>query len=123
MFETGSWSLVKPFDMLDRCPSCDLNYSPEPGYYYGAMFISYIWTAWFSLISVAIFHWYLHWSTDAALGMLALFMTINFVYVFRVSRLMWININVKYDPKAIEKYQSLQAAKEPVINTTNVSLN
>jgi len=42
MFETGSWSFVKSFDMLHRCPKCNLNYYPEPGYYYGAMFISYL---------------------------------------------------------------------------------
>lgn len=105
MFETGSWSFVKPFDMLDRCPKCDLNYLPEPGYYYGAMFISYIWTGWFSLIFVALFHWYIHWSINAAFGMLVLFMAVNFVYIFRISRLMWINVNIKYDPQAVEKHQ------------------
>lgn len=102
-FETGSWSFVKPFDMLERCPKCDLNYFPEPGYYYGAMFISYIWTGWFSLFFVAIFTWGLHWSINASFGVLILFMLINFVYIFRVSRLMWLNVNVKYDPNAIKR--------------------
>jgi hypothetical protein len=37
-------------------------------------------------------------------GLLITFMTINFVYIFRISRLMWININVKYDPNAVEKF-------------------
>ena len=101
MFETGSWSFKKSFDMLERCPHCDLNYFPEPGYYYGAMFISYIWSGWFSLLFVAFFHWYVGWSIDAAFGLLLLFLAINFVYIFRVSRLMWLNINVKYNPKAI----------------------
>jgi uncharacterized protein (DUF983 family) len=103
-FETGSWSLLKPFEMHQRCPKCDLNYFPEPGYYYGAMFISYIWTAWFSLLFVALFHWILGWKTDTALILLGIFMALNFVYIFRVSRLMYININVHYDPKAVEKH-------------------
>lgn len=119
MFETGSWSFVRPFDMLDRCPACDLNYSPEPGYYYGAMFVSYIWTAGFSLIFVAIFHWYLHWSVDMALLMLSIFMAVNFVYTFRISRLMWINLHVKYDSAAVEKRKSILAAPEEV----NLSMN
>jgi len=89
--------------MLERCPKCDLNYFPEPGYYYGAMFISYIWTGWFSLLFVATFQWGLGWSSNAAFGVLILFMLINFVYIFRVSRLMWLNINVKYDPNAGKK--------------------
>ena len=89
--------------MLERCPKCNLNYFPEPGYYYGAMFISYIWTGWFSLFFVAIFTWGLHWSINASFGVLILFMLINFVYIFRVSRLMWLNVNVKYDPNAIKR--------------------
>ena len=27
--------------MHKKCPVCDLNFEPEPGFYYGAMFISY----------------------------------------------------------------------------------
>ena len=103
-FETGSWSFVKPFEMLERCPQCDLNYFPEPGYYYGAMFISYIWTGWFSLLSVAIFKWGLDWSINQAFGILILFLAVNFVYIFRISRLMWLNVNVTYDPEAIQKF-------------------
>lgn len=104
MFESGSYSFVKPFDMLERCPKCDLNYFPEPGYYYGSMFISYIWTAFFCLFFMGIFFFWLGIDQNVAWGMLISFMLINFVYIFRISRLMWININVKYDPNAVEKF-------------------
>lgn len=103
-FETGSWAFVRPFDMLQRCPKCDLNYFPEPGFYYGSMFISYGWTAWFCLLFVAFFHWFLEYSQTVAFSLLTVFLVVNFVYIFRISRLMWLNIQVKYDPKAIEKY-------------------
>ena len=103
-FETSSWSFSKPFEMHQRCPECDLNYFPEPGYYYGSMFISYIWSGWFCLLFVAFFHWYLGWSQTWAFGLLGLFLAVNFVYIFRISRMMWINIHVGYDPKAIEKH-------------------
>jgi plasmid maintenance system antidote protein VapI len=33
-------------------------------------------------------------------------LAVNFVYIFRVSRLMWINLQVRYDPKAIGKYEN-----------------
>ena len=104
-FETGSWSFAKSFDMLQRCPKCDLNYFPEPGYYFGAMFISYIWTGWFCLLFIALFHWVLGWGQTVAFSLLILFLAVNFVYIFRISRLMWINLNVKYNPRAIEKAQ------------------
>ncbi len=103
-FETGSWTFVKPFDMLERCPRCNLNYFPEPGYYYGAMFVSYILSGWFCLLFVAFFHWILNWSQTVAFSLLCIFLAINFVYIFRISRLLWINVNVKYDPQALEKF-------------------
>ncbi|MBK9337693.1 MAG: DUF983 domain-containing protein [Lewinellaceae bacterium] len=108
MFETGSWSFVKPFDMLQRCSKCDLNYFPEPGYYYGAMFISYIWTGWFCLLFVALFHWMLDWGLTVAFGLLITFLVVNFGYIFRISRLMWINFNTRYDARAIEKARARQ---------------
>jgi uncharacterized protein (DUF983 family) len=111
-FETGSWSFVKPFDMLEKCPKCNLDYFPEPGYYYGAMFISYIWTGWFCLLFVAFFHWYLGLSQTWAFSLLIAFMVINFVYIFRISRMMWININVKYDPNAIAKHEHSQISSK-----------
>lgn len=113
-FETGSWSFKKSFDMHQRCPQCNLNYFPEPGYYYGSMFISYIWMGWFCLFFVAFFHWYLHLSQSWAFGMLIAFLAVNFVYIFRISRMMWINMHVRFDPTAIEKYGHASAVKQVV---------
>lgn len=73
---------------------------PEPGFYYGAMFISYIFMGWFCLGFVAIFHWVLGWSTAASFALLLLVCAIIFVYVFRASRSIWLHFNVKFDPKA-----------------------
>ena len=89
--------------MPGRCPHCDLNLMPEPGYYYGAMFISYIFTGWLFIGIIAILHWVLDWSLVASFGALLLFILIFFVYFFRLSRSLWINMNVKYDPKAAAK--------------------
>ena len=42
LFETSTFSFQKPFDMPDRCPVCSNNYMPEPGFYFGAMFITFL---------------------------------------------------------------------------------
>jgi Protein of unknown function (DUF983) len=97
-FSTGSWSFKKSFEMYERCPKCNLNYFPEPGFYYGAMFISYGVTGWFSLLFMGISFGLLGFSQNISWAMLILFLAINFVYIFRISRLIWININVKYKP-------------------------
>lgn len=103
LFETGTWSFQKPFDMHDRCPHCNENYMPEPGFYYGAMFLSYIFTAFFSLGFVFFFHWVLLWSTGASFAFLIFILAVFFVWIFRISRAVWINMIVHYHPsKKIE---------------------
>jgi hypothetical protein len=71
---------------------------PEPGFYYGAMFISYIFTGWFCILFVLFVHWVLDWSTAASFAALIAIMAIFFVYIFRLARSIWLNINYKYDP-------------------------
>ncbi len=112
MFETGSWSFKKSFDMNSRCDRCNLNYYPEPGFYQGAMYVSYIWTGWFCVLFVLFFHWELGFSIDASFLMLLPLLALNFVYIFRISRLMWANLNIHYDPKAVEKFGTKPVAVE-----------
>ena len=72
---------------------------PEPGFYYGAMFIGYIFTGWFCILFVIFFHWVLGWSTLASFGLLIAVSLLFFVYFFRLARSTWINITVKFDPR------------------------
>ena len=66
MFETGSFSFKKPFDMYLNCPKCGQKYFPTPGFYYGAMFISYIMTGWFSVLTMLGLHWWFGMSFNRA---------------------------------------------------------
>lgn len=91
------------YDMPKRCPECDLKYMPEPGFYYGAMFISYIFTGFFSLGFAMFFHWVLDWSMGATFAFLILILAIFFIWIFRMARSMWINTVIHYDPKILAK--------------------
>jgi uncharacterized protein (DUF983 family) len=99
LFETGSFSFKNSFDMRDECPHCKFNFLPEPGFYYGAMFISYIFMGFFCIGFVAFFHWVLGWSTAASFALLIAFCALFFAYIFRLARSIWLNINYKFDPK------------------------
>ena len=103
MFYTPSFSFSRPFEMKERCDVCNEDFFPEPGYYYGAMFISYIFTAFFCIGFVMIFHWVLGWSTTASFALLLGILAILFTYIFRFSRVVYISLNVYYDPDAIAK--------------------
>lgn len=105
MFPTGSFSFNQPFKMKERCDKCYEDFFPEPGYYYGAMFVSYIFTAFFCIGFVLFVHWVLHWSTEVSFAILLAVLGIFFVYIFRLARAFYINLHVHYDPNAIEKGQ------------------
>ena len=102
MFETGSFSFSKPFEMLQGCEQCGQTYYPEPGFYFGSMFISYIITSFFSLSVVGIAMLVLDWSIEASFAILIGILAICYVWFFRIARSVWISMTVKYDPEAIQ---------------------
>ena len=106
LFETSSFSFQKPFDMPKECPNCGQSYMPAPGFYYGSMFISYIFMGWFCLAFIALLHWVLGWSTAASFALLILVCAVFFVWIFRMSRSIWIGFNVTYDPKTKEQLKN-----------------
>ena len=100
LFPTGSFEFNKPFDMNKECPNCKEDLFPEPGFYYGAMFISYIFMGWFCLAFVAILHWIFDWGLNSSFGMLLLVCAIFYAWIFRMARSIWVNISIKYKPDA-----------------------
>ncbi|HMQ59813.1 MAG TPA: DUF983 domain-containing protein [Flavilitoribacter sp.] len=107
LFTTPTFSFSKPFDMHPKCEKCGEDFMPEPGFYYGAMFLSYIFTGFFCLGFVMFFHWGLGWSTGASFGLLLAVCALLFVAVFRLSRSLWIHIVVRFDPN-----KAAQVSKE-----------
>ena len=97
--------LNKPLDMPERCNVCGQNFMPEPGFYYGAMFISYIMSSFFFLLVAGICIIYFKWSVEGAFGLIIFLGAILYIWVLRMSRSIWINIMIKYDPKAKETYK------------------
>lgn len=98
LFPTKTFSFKKPFDMPEHCPHCQQPYELEPGFYYGAMFISYIFTGFGCLAVWSVFHFIfrLDWM-NAWLAMVGV-VAVLFVYIFRLARSIWIHLNVKHDP-------------------------
>jgi len=89
--------------MKEHCEICNQTYFPEPGFYYGAMFISFIFTGWFSIGFVLLIHWGLGWSTSASFATLIALLAFFFVYIFRLARAIWLTLTVKYDSQAGNK--------------------
>lgn len=103
LFITPTFSFQKPFEMYKECPNCSQNYMPEPGFFYGAMFISYIIWGWFSILLCLFLIFVLGWSVNASFALLIFISLIFFVWIFRISRSIWININIKYNEELATK--------------------
>lgn len=83
----------------DNCPTCNLKYMMEPSFFYGAMYVNYGITVGLSivtfLITSVIFNLSLLQSFAAIIIALLVLAPIN----MRLSRTIWINMFVSYDPK------------------------
>lgn len=86
-------------DMPDYCLSCGQKYLLEPGFYYGAMYVSYALTV---ALSVSVFvAMIVLWEFDVLwyLGLNAAAIILMFPIIFRTSRAVWFNIFVGFGSK------------------------
>lgn len=101
LFQSGS--LFRPgslFKMHSHCPHCAQSFEPEPGFYFGAMFVSYaINTALFIAAWVALTVVYPDYSLTMLLGLLTGVVILGLPLTYRLSRSIWIAIFVRYDRK------------------------
>lgn len=84
--------------MDTHCGHCGQTYHPEPGFYYGAMFLSYMLSGFFSIGVAALLHWVIGFSLLASFSILIAILAFLFVWFFRISRSLWLHINVRYEP-------------------------
>ncbi len=90
--------------MHSHCSNCNLKYEKEPGFFYGAMYVSYGLTValW---IAVAVAFYVLTGSIQPwifmAVGITLLFALLPGIY--RTSRAIWLVMFVAYDPKFEKK--------------------
>ena len=93
------FQFTSPLAMPDKCPNCELNFAQEPGFYFGALFISYgvsiVLFLGISLSLVFVFEWSISKSMTVVLVVAALF----FFKIMRVSRSIWIHIIIKFEKR------------------------
>lgn len=98
--DKNPYHLGKIYKMHERCACCDLKYKIEPSFFYGAMYVSYGVGIAFAVaafvISRLIIGSTLLQSFVAIIITLVVFMPV----IMRVSRNIWINLFIKYNPTA-----------------------
>lgn len=98
--EKNPYKISTMTKMHERCPSCNVNFFPEPGFYFGAMYVTYGLVA-AEFIAFFVFkHLFNIELSTLQFGMYALILMLVLSPLnFRFSRLIWINLFVKYDEK------------------------
>ncbi|WP_139958338.1 DUF983 domain-containing protein [Flavicella sediminum] len=96
-----SFKLSKLTQLHEHCPNCNLKYMMEPSFFYGAMYVAYGLTVGLSILIFVISN--LVFGLDLLESFLAIIilLLITGPINLKFSRIIWINIFVKY--KAQEK--------------------
>ncbi|MDA9575681.1 DUF983 domain-containing protein [Flavobacteriaceae bacterium] len=97
------YHLSDTLKMHERCSHCDTKYKIEPSFFYGSMYVSYAVGIAFAVATFIISNIFLGSSFVVAfasiVGTLIGFMPI----IMRLSRNIWINLFMKYDPDLAAK--------------------
>jgi len=96
------WETSNPYDikrfarMNEQCPVCKEDFRREPGYYFGATYVSYALTVAFG---IALFVILCVWQSVDTIPFLIIFSVLLFVLMpvfYRLARIIWINMFVGY---------------------------
>lgn len=101
------WQDLQKFAVMHKsCPECQQTYEPEPGFYFGAMFVAYgliitmvliLWLILFFLFKDPEFNVYII--------VIGLFNVLLLPLIFRYSRLIYLYLfgGIKYDGQILKK--------------------
>ncbi len=96
-FETNNPYNLKKFDkMHHNCPICNESFERETGFYYGAMYVSYGLTVAFGVAMFLLICGILNYSAITFLTVFAILQVALMPIFYRLARLIWINLFVRY---------------------------
>ena len=108
MKEKNIFKLHKAFNMHENCSECRLKYMMEPSFFYGAMYVNYGLTVGIGIVTFAIATLFFKLSLLESFLPIVAMLILTAPITIRLSRIIWINIFVNYDPsikKVIENEQ------------------
>ncbi|MBK0402171.1 DUF983 domain-containing protein [Adhaeribacter sp. BT258] len=98
MFPKGTLYTTSFADMHSNCANCGQTFEPEPGYYFGAMYVSFAFNVAVFLAAMVVLYQFLEdVSTTLMLGVLLVTIIGFLPVIFRLSRALWISIFVHYE--------------------------
>lgn len=104
VFETNNAFNLKRFDkMNESCSHCGVKYEKEPGFFQGAMYVSYGLTAGWFMITWALDTYIFKSETWQYLTFVGISLVVLMPLSFRISRLIWINLFIPFKENEFKK--------------------
>jgi uncharacterized protein (DUF983 family) len=104
LFKYKWWNLLNFAQMHENCPHCDMRYEVEPGFFYGAMYISYAFTVGIMLVGgIVVFNFF---NDPPAMGYvvpITIFSLVMVPFNFRTARVIFIHLfsGISYEQESI----------------------
>jgi uncharacterized protein (DUF983 family) len=99
----NSYILTRVFDMHEKCSHCNLKYKMEPSFFFGAMFVSYGLGVGLGIVTFLVAHYGFHGNLKTCFVAIILSLIVFMPIIMRLSRNIWINLNIGYDSEWQEK--------------------
>ena len=97
-FTSHPYDLKNAGNIHEHCPKCDLKYEMEPGFYQGAMYVSYaLGVALFVTLWVSFNLFFPSLSTGAQVGIVAVSSLVLTPIMNALSKIIWANLFIKFD--------------------------
>jgi len=92
--------LTKVLKMNEKCSHCGLKYQIEPSFFYGAMYVSYGLNVATGIAAFIVSFVFLKTTIEQSFLAIIVTLIVLFPFVLRLSRNIYINMFVSYDPNA-----------------------
>ena len=91
--------LTKVLKMNEKCSHCGLKYQIEPSFFYGAMYVSYGLNVAVGIAAFIVSFIFFKSTIEESFLAIIITLVLLFPFVLRLSRNIYINMFVSYDPK------------------------
>jgi len=95
--------LTKVLKMHENCSHCGLKYQIEPSFFYGAMYVSYGLNVAVGIAAFIVSFVFFGASIEQSFLTIVITLIVLFPFVLRLSRNLYINMFISYDPTAGKK--------------------
>ncbi|MTH16348.1 DUF983 domain-containing protein [Flavobacterium sp. LC2016-01] len=95
--------LTKVLKMNENCSHCGLKYQIEPSFFYGAMYVSYGLNVAVGIAAFIVSFVFFKATIEQSFIAIVVTLILLFPFVLRLSRNLYINMFISYDPKAGQK--------------------